>query len=403
IVIFSSVTARIGNKGQADYAMANEVLNKIAQQEAIARPDCRVISINWGPWDGGMVTGTIKREFNKNKIELIPMEEGAKCMLLEMMGDKSNPVEVVIGSCSISGDDKKAEGLQNGTHNKIADKQNLSFKREIDVESYPILESHIIGGKPVIPFALMTEWLGHSALHESPGLFLYGLDDIRLLKGIRLDKGKKLIRLMAGKPVKKDSFFEVNVEIRDGIKDGVELIHTRAKAILTGSPAKPPLFKIPDKIASKTYNRSMDEVYDKILFHGSELRGIREIVGYSSEGMVARISPAPLPQNWIKDPLRNKWIADPLVLDSAFQMAILWGFEEMKRVSLPSYCQSYRQYNSAFPPEGVTAVLEIRKTTKHKIICDITFLDKENLVVALLNGYEAVMDDSLLKSFKPQK
>jgi len=401
IVIFSSVTARIGNKGQADYAMANEVLNKIAQQEAIARPDCRVLSINWGPWNGGMVTGTIKREFKKNNIELIPMEKGAKCMLLEMMGDKSNPVEVVIGSCSISRENKKAEVLQTGIHNKIADKQNLSFKREIDVESYPVLESHIIGGKPVVPFALMTEWLGHSALHESPGLFLYGLDDIRLLKGIRLDKGKKLIRLMAGKPVKKDAFFEVNVEIRDGIKDGVELIHTRAKAILTDSPAKPPLFIMPDKIASKTYNRSMDEVYDKILFHGSELRGIREIVGYSSEGMVARISPAPLPQNWIKDPLRNKWIADPLVLDSAFQMAILWGFEEMKRVSLPSYCQSYRQYNSAFPPEGVTAVLEIRETTKHKIICDITFLDKENLVVALLNGYEAVMDDSLLKSFKP--
>ncbi|MDP3285158.1 MAG: SDR family oxidoreductase, partial [Desulfobacterales bacterium] len=260
IVIFSSVTARIGNKGQADYAMANEVLNKIAQQEAIARPDCRVISINWGPWDGGMVTGTIKREFNKNKIELIPMEEGSKCMLLEMMGDKGNPVEVVIGSCSISRENKKAEGLQNGTHNIISDKQNLSFKREIDVESYPVLESHIIGGKPVVPFALMTEWLGHSALHESPGLFLYGLDDIRLLKGIRLDKGKKLIRLMAGKPVKKDSFFEVNVEIRDGIKNGVELIHTRAKAILAGSPAKPPLFIMPDKIASKTYNRSMDEV-----------------------------------------------------------------------------------------------------------------------------------------------
>ena len=403
IVIFSSVTARIGNKGQADYAMANEALNKIAQQEAVLRPGCRVISINWGPWDGGMVTGAIKREFNKNNIKLIPMEEGAKCMLLEMMGNKSNPVEVVIGSYSLSGEFNKAAALQNGILKTAVDKQHLSFKREIDIESYPVLESHIIGGKPVVPFALMTEWLGHSALHESPGLFLYGLDDIRLLKGIRLDDGKKLIRLMAGKPEKKDSFFEVKVEIRNGVKDGVELIHTRAKAILAGSPALPPVYKIPDKIASKTYNRSMDEVYGDILFHGSALRGIREIVGYSSGGMVARVSPAPLPQNWIKDPLRKKWIADPLALDSAFQMAILWGFEEMKRLSLPSYCKSYRQYYDAFPAEGVTAVLEIRETTKHRIMCDITFLDEKNHVVAALNGYEAVMDDSLLKSFKPPK
>ncbi|MBU0544042.1 MAG: SDR family NAD(P)-dependent oxidoreductase, partial [Proteobacteria bacterium] len=387
IVVFSSITARIGNKGQVDYAMGNEVLNKIAQQEAIARPDCRVISINWGPWDGGMVSETLKREFKRNNIDLIPIEEGAKCMLLEMMGDKSNPVEVVIGS----------------NINSKKETHALSFKREIDVKTYPVLESHIIGGKPVVPFALMAEWLGHGALHVNPGLFLHGLDDIRLLKGIKLDKGKKLIRLLTGKPVKKESFFEVNVEIRDGMKDGVEIIHTRAKAILADSIImNPPLYNIPDKISSKIYTRSMDEVYDKILFHGLELRGIKEIVGYSSKGMVAHISPAPHPDKWIKDPLRNQWISDPLALDSAFQMAILWSYEELQQLSLPSYCRNYRQYCSNFPSEGVTAVLEIREALKHKIKCDITFLDTDNIVVAMLNGYEAVISNSLFKSFRPQ-
>jgi len=52
LVLFSSVTARIGNNGQSDYAMANEVLNKIAQQESMKRPDCKVTSINWGPGTG---------------------------------------------------------------------------------------------------------------------------------------------------------------------------------------------------------------------------------------------------------------------------------------------------------------------------------------------------------------
>ena len=50
LILFSSVAARMGNRGQADYAMANEVLNKIAQKTALARPSCRVISFNWGPW-----------------------------------------------------------------------------------------------------------------------------------------------------------------------------------------------------------------------------------------------------------------------------------------------------------------------------------------------------------------
>ncbi len=88
IVLFSSVSASMGNKGQADYAMANEVLNKTAQQECVIREDCRVISINWGPWDGGMVSPALKREFERNGIKLIPTDAGAECMLHEMMGDK---------------------------------------------------------------------------------------------------------------------------------------------------------------------------------------------------------------------------------------------------------------------------------------------------------------------------
>jgi len=384
LVLFSSIAARIGNRGQVDYAMANEVLNKIARKESLLRPDCRVVSINWGPWDGGMVTPSLKREFKKNKIELIPRDAGSMCMLYEMMGDKNYPTEIVVGG------------------NIIPDKEKLSltFKREIDVKQYPVLESHILDGSPVVPFALMAEWLGHGALHNNPGLFLYGLDDIRILNGIKLEHNKKLIRLMTGKARKKGSIFEVNVEIRDGIKSGIEVIHTRAKAILTDKFSQPPILDISAYMDSKAYFRSMDEVYDKILFHGVALRGIKEIISCSSKGILARISSAPSPVKWMKEPLRSKWIGDPLVLDSAFQMAIIWCFEEMGVVSLPTYSASYRQYRNKFPSDGVTALLEVREVTKRKLKGDFTFLDLNNVVVAQLTGYEAAMDESLFKAFK---
>jgi len=386
LVLFSSIAARIGNRGQVDYAMANEVLNKIARKESLLRPDCRVVSINWGPWDGGMVTPSLKREFKKNKIELIPRDAGSMCMLYEMIGDKNHPAEIVIGANIIPAEEKLS----------------LTFKREIDVKQYPVLESHILDGSPVVPFALMTEWLGHGALHNNPGLFLYGLDDIRILNGIKLEHNKKLIRLMSGKPRKKGSIFEVDVEIRDGIKSGIEVIHTRAKAILTDKFSQPPNLDISAYMGSKAYSRSMDEIYDKILFHGVALRGIKEIISCSSKGMLARISSAPSPVKWMKEPLRNKWIGDPLVLDSAFQMAIIWCFEEMGVVSLPTYSASYRQYRNKFPSDGVTALLEVREVTKRKFKGDFTFLDLNNVVVAQLTGYEATMDDSLFKAFKVQ-
>ncbi len=384
LVLFSSIAARIGNRGQVDYAMANEVLNKIARKESLLRPDCRVVSINWGPWDGGMVTPSLKREFKKNKIELIPRDAGSMCMLYEMMGDKNHPAEIVIGANIIPAEEKLS----------------LTFKREIDVEECPVLESHVLDGSPVVPFALMAEWLGHGALHNNPGLFLYGLDDIRILNGIKLEHNKKLIRLMTGKARKKGSIFEVDVEIRDGIKSGIEVIHTRAKAILTDKFSQPPILDISAYMGSKAYFRSMDEVYDKILFHGVALRGIKEIISCSSKGILARISSAPSPVKWMKEPLRSKWIGDPLVLDSAFQMAIIWCFEEMGVVSLPTYSASYRQYRNKFPSEGVTALLEVREVTKRKLKGDFTFLDLNNVVVAQLTGYEAAMDESLFKAFK---
>jgi len=144
IVLFSSVTARTGNKGQADYAMANEAMNKIAQIEANRRPACRVLSINWGPWNGGMVHSGLKKEFEKNGISLIDPHAGAAAMLQEMhRTDKSSLVEVVIGDHlkfpdqSESRDPAQPEPLE---------MDKLCFKREIDIDRYPILKSHVLGG-----------------------------------------------------------------------------------------------------------------------------------------------------------------------------------------------------------------------------------------------------------------
>ena len=104
----------------------------------------------------------------------------------------------------------------------------------------------------------------------------------------------------------------------------------------------------------------------------------------------------------MNEPLRSRWIGDPLVLDSAFQMAIVWCFEEMGAVSLPSYSASYRLYRDVFPQNGVAAILEVQEASDRKMKGDFTFLDAENVVIARLTGYEAVMDANLYRAFKPK-
>ncbi len=409
LALFSSVAGRFGNKGQADYAMANEVLNKIARKEALSRPDCRVVSINWGPWDGGMVSPALRKEFERRNIPLIEIKSGGKCMVDLMRCGVEAPVEVVAGApiseAEKNADSEKREPEGSNVAEDVgaeAPKLSLTFKRELDLERHPVLEAHRLNGKPVVPLALIAEWLGCGALHENPGLTLRGLDKLHVLNGIKLEGETKTIRLLAGKARKSNGAFEVDVEIRDGYQDGREIVHSRAKAILADDLAKAPAFDKSVYLEAGGYSKSVEELYDRILFHGVELQGLKKILSCTPEFMTAVVSPAPAPDKWMENPIRSRWIADPLVLDCAFQMAIVWTFEQKNMVCLPSFSESYRLYRRSFPSGDVTAVLEIRDVDDRKMRGDFTFLDENENVVARLIGYEAIMDPSLIKAFKPE-
>ncbi|MEJ2098103.1 MAG: SDR family oxidoreductase [Deltaproteobacteria bacterium] len=382
LVLFSSIAARFGNQGQVDYAMANEVLNKTARREFLRRRQCHVISINWGPWDGGMVSSSLKREFTRNHVGLIPLQAGAACLVQELTQPSGHPIEIIIEAASdvqhaAAGSETAPPRPQKAAETEAAG-LSLLFKQEIDTRKYPILDAHKLDGKPVVPFALMTEWFGHGALHENPGLLLHGIDDMRILQGIKLEKPRKVIRLFAGKANKKGTLYEVPVELRDGILEGMDVIHSRAKAILVDAMPDPPPLTIQDNFFEGGYRRSIEEISEKILFHA-----------------------APQPAQWMKAPLRSSWISDPLALDCAFQLATLWCYEETGSVSLPNYCKQYRQYCTKFPADGITAILEVRDVSAHKMTGDITLLSGEKSIVARLTGYEAVIDPSLYRAFKP--
>jgi len=155
-----------------------------------------------------------------------------------------------------------------------------------------------------------------------------------------------------------------------------------------------------DDAAGQPYQRGMEEAYTTVLFHGRHFRGIESVAGLSDRGMVAQLRAADRPEAWMDDALRSNWLADPLVLDSAFQMAILWCFEELGVVSLPACLGRYRQYRNTFPNEGVTATLEVRDRSQHRMVGDFTFTDRAGQIVARLEGYECTADASLSEAFR---
>ncbi len=401
LALFSSVSGRFGRQGQVDYAMANEVLNKVAQRQASLRPSCRVVAINWGPWDGGMVTPALKRDFARAGVGVISLEAGARSLLDELAYTETGATEVVIGDVlpESAGDD-----AARGTRPASAAQPRLSpvFERRLDIDRHAFLNSHVIGGYPVLPVAVMQEWLGHGALHDNPGLLLGGFTEFRVLKGVILSNGPCDLRVVVSKIRRHDECFEVDVELRSGPdEDENETAHARARALLLSTLPTAPDYTRPPQLDEQNYGYSVDAAYREVLFHGPHFHGIESIDGYSSDGIVAHVRSAPAPADWMDDPLRSAWLGDPLIVDAGLQLGILWCHKALGCVSLPTFGARYRQYTDAFPTDGVVAALEIREQTPHRVTGDITFVDASGTVLARMEGYAWTVDPSLRDAFRP--
>ena len=112
VVFFSSVASAFGNRGQVDYASANDVLDKLAYswQQRIAG---RVLSVNWGPWaDTGMVSESLKNEYQRKGIGLIPQEEGVAALLRELAQAQGDSQVVLMCGKPESFDGRAAPGTR---------------------------------------------------------------------------------------------------------------------------------------------------------------------------------------------------------------------------------------------------------------------------------------------------
>ncbi len=105
LVLFGSVSGVFGNRGQCDYAAANDALDCLANTWA-GKFSGRVLSIDWGPWmptevDGtdssgnGMVSSELLKQYARDGVEAIHPDDGVDCLLAELAhGTQSQVVYV---------------------------------------------------------------------------------------------------------------------------------------------------------------------------------------------------------------------------------------------------------------------------------------------------------------------
>ena len=369
LVLFSSIAARTGNLGQCDYAMANEVLNLVACAERARRgPSCVVRSIGWGPWEGGMVTPSLKAHFTQMGVALIPLEVGAQRFVDELTG-ASDDVTVVVGGSHGDG----ALGA------KVTPSATVEVR--VDSRSHPYLADHAIAGVPVVPMVLAVEWFLRAARACRPDLVLAAVKQVKVLRGIKLEgfagAGDRFV--VSAKQLSNGLGAEVGVELR-GKGD---VLHYSATVKLTDRAVAQPEIEAAPVLEKWT----QAAVYDgQVLFHGPSFQVIDSVKGVSREGIVGTLS-GTTKSAWAGE----SWRSDAAAMDGGLQLALLWSRHVLGGAVLPMAMGEYRSYRDGLTEGPMQGVVHGRKIHDQRTVCDIAFSDASGHVVAEIIGVETVL------------
>jgi NAD(P)-dependent dehydrogenase (short-subunit alcohol dehydrogenase family) len=92
---FASVASRFGNKGQSDYAAANEVLSKLALLLDRQWP-ARVFSVAWGPWSEIGMVADLEGHLVRRGLRLISPREGPALFVAELLHGRKGESEIIL-------------------------------------------------------------------------------------------------------------------------------------------------------------------------------------------------------------------------------------------------------------------------------------------------------------------
>ena len=114
-------------------------MNQIAWDLQRRHSHIKVISYNWGPWDGGMVDENLKKLFHQRGVQVIPREEGARIFAETAVRNDQLPSPVFVIGNDIRGKDSPVSSTPWEEFITLKLEDNALFK------------DHSIGGVPVLP------------------------------------------------------------------------------------------------------------------------------------------------------------------------------------------------------------------------------------------------------------
>ncbi len=420
-VFFSSVSAVFGNRGQTDYAAANDQLDKLALYLA-KNPSVRALSIDWGPWTGvGMVSDALERAYRTQGTELIRPEAGTQLCIDELQRGRAEQVILMAPSKGVeralaptetrtaerstspSGPAPRREASRRPTDageqlpesgkglkelatpnakgqgpTASAGKLRSSSTRRMSLQTFPELIDHtfyrqragwqnLADLEPVVPMTGLVALMMEAAQKLRPDRTIVGIEKVQALHWLR-----------AAEPI------DVTVTCEQTSEDRIS---TTIEGYATGSAIVSDRYApAPDEDRSPLQGERPSPVsalqlyQDRWMFHGPAYQGIKELGPIAEDGIRAKLEVGS---------------ALGALLDNAGQLFGFWVIAntEVDRLAMPVRIERVMFYEPHPPPGAcMDCTVRVKKMDATTALADIA-LSRNGKPSIVLEGWQKLRFD----------
>jgi len=451
-VAFSSIAGRFGNRGQADYSAANDLLCKIASSFRTSRTATRAIAIDWTAWGGiGMATrGSIPKMMEQAGIDMLPPEAGiplirreltaggtrGEVVIAQRLGilmnewDPSGGLDAVAalecaqapaGGPSLHSDEGPLhagpiqQGLMVGRITSLSVHQGLTIETTLDPNIQPFLYDHQINGNPVLPGVMGIEAFAEAALWMLPGWHVEAVEDVNFLAPFKFYRNEPrtletaaliypqddcllaACRLTGRRPLPNQTEPQVTTHFTARVRLAKQSSASRpghlSQVAARGGRAWHELLTTP---AGPTLEAS--DIYS-VYFHGPAYQVVER--AWRDGNWIIGAMKRNLPPN--HHPAERPTLMAPRLIELCFQTAGLWEMDVQGRMGLPKHVERVCFWGAPAPAEERLFAVVTPDTEQGSF--DAEVVDAKGNAYVSLYGYRTValpdsIDTERLKSLR---
>ncbi|RJQ56768.1 MAG: SDR family oxidoreductase [Desulfobacteraceae bacterium] len=366
IVLFSSVVSVSGNAGQTDYAMANALLDKFARCCRLLAPEKMVTAVNWGPWEHGMVTPSLRKVYREKGFELIPAAAGSR-MCVSLFQEKVEPQTIAWGKLPAP---------------PLFEREEIHatrVQRSLLLEANPFLYDHVIDSRPVLPATCAAQWMIETCETLLPGHRFRELKKFKVLKGIVFEETGPKDYIVGIEPAGISIDPQRKLAVKIFSRNGKQPVHHYSAEIVLSDPEIAEAMPIYAEMDITRDGRPPEEYYAGVpLFHGKSFQGVRQVCNIGPRHITVSGCLPP-----IDDANQGQFKAgsfNPYIADVHLQSILLWSGDFLKAGCLPASIGRIEQFHPIGFGEEFYVSTRIQSQAEYRLRVDMTVHNEEGKI-----------------------